>query len=215
MSARLARSAFQTARRSAAVPGAVRAAGRRSMATSSEGTVKKSDTPWLVGSALIFGPAFLYLVSPSGRKSVAHAQVHDDKHDFPTLNVASHDSHPAFPVSQNKVVMKDDEGTAADVTSSLALAEEANGPKDDVPEEKFQATKAAASAEPIEAPKVESSTTVPSKAAEPDHESIGKPKEERSATTQKPGTEGPEGQDAAREASVVHDQSPKEYADKN
>lgn len=162
-----------------------------------------------------FGPAFLYLVSPSGRKSVAHAQVHDDKHDFPTLNVASHDSHPAFPVSQNKVVMKDDEGTAADVTSSLALAEEANGPKDDVPEEKFQATKAAASAEPIEAPKVESSTTVPSKAAEPDHESIGKPKEERSATTQKPGTEGPEGQDAAREASVVHDQSPKEYADKN
>lgn len=56
--------------------------------------------------------------------------MHNDKHDYPTLK--THERLPPYAEPKGRTVMKDDEGTEADVTASIALAEEANVPKDDV-----------------------------------------------------------------------------------
>ncbi|KAG7088117.1 hypothetical protein E1B28_012142 [Marasmius oreades] len=85
-------------------------AGRRGMSSSAGETKKGSDLPWIIGSAVVFGPAFLYLASPSSRRSAPHIP-HDPSH-----------SHAPLP-------MKDDEGTVADVSGSVAKAE-----ADDVPQ---------------------------------------------------------------------------------
>ncbi|KAJ2916993.1 hypothetical protein MD484_g3412, partial [Candolleomyces efflorescens] len=178
-SARLARSAFHAAARratSSAPNAAARAVGRRTMASSAEhGAAKKSDTPWIIGSAIVFGPAFLYLVSPSARKNTP--VVHNDKHDYPTSKTLDHPTTPqptkkvevvqeeeeaAAPAApapaedSEKVTLKDDEGKEADITASLALAEEANVPKADVSSEKFEATKAEAASEGAAAAPAES-----------------------------------------------------------
>ncbi|KAH9948869.1 hypothetical protein B0H21DRAFT_205986 [Amylocystis lapponica] len=63
----------------------VRIAGRnagarqRLMSTAEHGEAKQgSDTPWMIGSAVIFGPAFIYLLSPSSKKA-SHGSVHAHK----------------------------------------------------------------------------------------------------------------------------------------
>jgi hypothetical protein len=58
-------------------------------------------------------------VSPSARKNPNLKPIHDDKHDFPALktDTASHEE-PA----PTKTVMKDDEGTPADVGASIKAA---------------------------------------------------------------------------------------------
>ncbi|KAG6902520.1 hypothetical protein C0995_015337 [Termitomyces sp. Mi166 len=139
-------------------------AGARRMNSSHAAYAPKSDKPWIIGSALIFGPAvsstkrlrrskqgltppkqFLYLLSPSARKNTGH--VHNDAHDFP-----GHKKHAPEPVAKQTasepepeaetrsepepepvaaepepVLMKDDEGTEANIADSLAAS------ADDVP----------------------------------------------------------------------------------
>ncbi|KAJ2934455.1 hypothetical protein H1R20_g2601, partial [Candolleomyces eurysporus] len=197
-SARLARSAFHAATRRAtsSAPNAARAMGRRTMASSAEGAAsKKSDTPWIVGSALVFGPAFLYLVSPSARKSApAHHDKHDSKHSSTPEPAKEEAAAPA-----EKVTMKDDEGKEADVTASLALAEQSNVPKADVSPEQFEETKAKAEEEGA-APPAESSSS----------EAGGRT--DKSGTFQKPGSEGPTDQKVAEEA-AQKGQPPKKQAE--
>jgi len=103
---------------------------------------KKSDLPWLVGATLVFGPLFLYLVSPSARKSQHAHAVHNDHHDFPALEKEKHES-------KQPEIMKDDEGTPADVTDSIALSEESDVPKDSQSPETVATTLAAAEEAPV------------------------------------------------------------------
>ncbi|KAF9262907.1 hypothetical protein L218DRAFT_959739 [Marasmius fiardii PR-910] len=118
MASRFTRQLFSSSLRSSRVSGSTwqsfkAGAGRRGMSSSAGGEGKKgSDLPWIIGSAVAFGPAFLYLASPSSRRSAPHVP-HGDKHS---------QSHAPLP-------MKDDEGKEADVSGSIAQAE-----KDDVPQ---------------------------------------------------------------------------------
>jgi len=61
-------------------------------------------------------PQLLYLLSPSARKNT-HG-VHDDHHDFPALK--QHQTSKTEPAVE---IIKDDEGTEANVASSIALSE--------------------------------------------------------------------------------------------
>ncbi|GLB38215.1 hypothetical protein LshimejAT787_0500800 [Lyophyllum shimeji] len=56
-------------------------AGARRMNSSQAGSKPKSDRPWTIASALIFGPAFLWLLSPSTHQKAKH--LHHDAHDYP------------------------------------------------------------------------------------------------------------------------------------
>ncbi|KAF4617507.1 hypothetical protein D9613_005753 [Agrocybe pediades] len=131
---RLARTAFQAAtRRTAATPATTMRVSKRAMSASSHAGAKtKSDTPWLVASALVFGPAFLYLVSPSARKK--EHLPHNDKHDFPNLQTKT----SSTPESKSAPVelMKDSEGTEANVASSIELAQTTDSPNEQQSPEK-------------------------------------------------------------------------------
>ncbi|KAF9497720.1 hypothetical protein BDN71DRAFT_1504701 [Pleurotus eryngii] len=76
---------------------------------------KSSDMPWVIGSLVTFGPAFLYLISPSARKTAPGHAAH------------AHDSH----AEPKKVTMKDDEGQEADITASVQAATADDAPKAD------------------------------------------------------------------------------------
>ncbi|KAF8194225.1 hypothetical protein BJ912DRAFT_959835 [Pholiota molesta] len=159
MSARLARLAFGSAARRAqtTVASASSRVARRAMSsTTSHGAqVKSSDKPWIIGSTIVFLPAFLYLVSPSARKK--EQLVHDDKHDFPTLKhkeAAAPESAPEPAPEPEKaeahVLMTDDEGTVADVSSSIAAAKADDSPKDAQEPEQQNATIDEAKSAPVE-----------------------------------------------------------------
>lgn len=61
-------------------------------------------------------------MSPSARKNThAHAH-HDDKHDFPGIKTAKEEA-PAPEKEPEPVIVKDDEGTEANVAESLQQAE--------------------------------------------------------------------------------------------
>ncbi|KAG5638846.1 hypothetical protein H0H81_009397 [Sphagnurus paluster] len=102
---------------------AVRAGARR-MASSHAPYTPKSDRPWI----------FLYLVSPSARKSTHAHAVHNDAHDFPghqkhvaveeSVAASVAESEPELeaeptPTQAEPTIMTDDEGTPADVSESL------------------------------------------------------------------------------------------------
>ncbi|PPQ85169.1 hypothetical protein CVT25_004176 [Psilocybe cyanescens] len=131
MSARLARSAFQSATRRAqtTVSSSAARVSRRAMSSTSGGA-KSSDTPWIIGASLVFGPAFLYLVSPSARKN-QHG-IHNDHKEYPTLKHNADAPKHDEPVE----LMKDDEGTEANVGASIALSEGSDVPKDSQSPEK-------------------------------------------------------------------------------
>jgi len=93
-------------------------AGRRSMSSSAHGA-ETSDKPWIIGSALVFGPAAVYLLSPSSKAKAHNAQQHSLPKTVPT---------PTTPLP-----IKDDEGTevpAQEVESSVQAAVEEDSPKD-------------------------------------------------------------------------------------
>jgi len=149
MSARIARRVFTaTTRRSMLKPGLSSSTSRvtcRDASTSSEsshGPEPSSDKPWIIGSLLIFGSAFLYLISPSARSRPNFD--HKNKH------VSEHSKEAPEP---EPVLMKDDEGTAADVASSIALAESSDVPNDAQSDDEHGDVKAASeedSLNPIE-----------------------------------------------------------------
>ncbi|KAG5646505.1 hypothetical protein DXG03_003271 [Asterophora parasitica] len=127
-------------------------AGARRMASSSSHAAPKSDKPWVIGSALVFGPAFAYLVSPSARAK-SHS-AHNDAHDTPghKTHQASEPTPEPEPeaAAPEPIIVKDDAGAAeADVSESIKAA------ADDVP----KASNAATTEEPKEtsAPVEESS----------------------------------------------------------
>jgi len=107
---------------------------RRMMSSESHAShgVASSDRPWIIGSALVFGPLFLYLVSPSARKSShghtdhghkSHRDEHGDKH---VQHVDSHREEEVKPIA-------DDEGTEVsgqEVQESIEKAFQADSPKD-------------------------------------------------------------------------------------
>ncbi|KAL0069073.1 hypothetical protein AAF712_003759 [Marasmius tenuissimus] len=86
-------------------------AGRRGMSSTAGEAAKGSDMPWIIGSVVVFGPAFLYLASPSTRKSAPHKPHKSESHA--------------------PVTMEDDEGKEADVTDSIAKAKSEDAPQSD------------------------------------------------------------------------------------
>ncbi|KAF9242612.1 hypothetical protein BU15DRAFT_72722 [Melanogaster broomeanus] len=105
--------------------------GRRMISTSDPHSWHKtgSDSPWIIGSALVFGPAylqFLYLISPSARKSPHGHASHEHK--------SHHDEHAdAVPEPvQETPSMTDDEGakvSGEDIKESPQNSSEADPPK--------------------------------------------------------------------------------------
>ncbi|KAF8443041.1 hypothetical protein L210DRAFT_3759403 [Boletus edulis BED1] len=86
-----------------------------------------SDKPWIIGSALVFGPLFLYFVSPSARKGSHGHDIHSHNHheDKQAQQIESHREEDVKP-------MVDDEGTeisGQEVKESMEKAFEADSPK--------------------------------------------------------------------------------------
>ncbi|KAI0338867.1 hypothetical protein BDW22DRAFT_1432086 [Trametopsis cervina] len=107
--------------------------------SSSSSASQGSDKAWIIGSALVFGPAALYLVSPSSQ-SQAHAA---QQHSLPKTKESHPEDAPvpttpppqetAEPESSEPSALKDDEGTevsSKDVTDSINKAVDDDSPKD-------------------------------------------------------------------------------------
>jgi len=161
MSARLARTIFASATRRTptSVPLSVGRVSRRTMSATSHASAKSSgDTPWMIGSLLVFGPALLYLLSPSAKKNT-HG-VHNDHRDFPALQ--KQDGHQAEPAAAAPVeILKDDEGTEANVASSIALSEESDVPNDSTSTESNAETLTAAKTEEVPVSEEPATTSEP------------------------------------------------------
>ncbi|KAF7311408.1 Ubiquitin-conjugating enzyme [Mycena kentingensis (nom. inval.)] len=105
---------------------AVRSTSRRLMSAdaASHEFKPKSDLPWIVGAAAVSIPSLFYLLQETSAIKARIAAGHHDAH--------GHDSHEHAAKEHEEhaspVVMKDDEGTSADVTQSVQAAEEADVP---------------------------------------------------------------------------------------
>jgi len=132
MASRAARTVFTAAARASARPARVaQHIGRRHNSASSHGSsATSSDKPWIIGSALVFGPLLLYLLSPSAsKKSAEHAGHHDEEHG--SAHAPNHEStiEAAPSTLPTEVKMTDDEGKEENVADSLAAAEHEDVPK--------------------------------------------------------------------------------------
>jgi len=112
------------------------------MSATSHAPTKSSDTPWIVGSLAIFGPALLYLLSPSARKNT-HG-VHNDYHDFPALKrhedqTPNTESHVAVPVEDGEGT--EGTGVAEANVASSTVSQESNVPNDSTSPESNGETK--------------------------------------------------------------------------
>ncbi|KAI0322012.1 hypothetical protein OF83DRAFT_80337 [Amylostereum chailletii] len=92
-----------------------------------------SDTAWMIGSAAIFVPTILYLLSPAARSSghAKEAHGHGTEGHGKTTPSPFSPPEPAVPVSEE--VVRDDEGTAvpaSEVESSLSKSFNEDSPKD-------------------------------------------------------------------------------------
>ncbi|KIM43021.1 hypothetical protein M413DRAFT_443837 [Hebeloma cylindrosporum] len=218
MSARLARSVFSSATRraQASASSSARTVSRRAMSTTSHGSAVSSDTPWIIGSAVFFGPLLLYLLSPSAKKQ-SHP-VHNDKRDFPTLGHGhGHEHAPAKAVEP--MLMKDDEGSVADVGASSAVAEASDIPKDSQSAEEHDQLVAAASegAEASEAKVPISETRLATEGTKPSVEKPPVPEvnsDSESAKGKKIGTFQEEGESGPTDLSVAQEASQKGVAPK-
>ncbi|RPD77579.1 hypothetical protein L226DRAFT_568624 [Lentinus tigrinus ALCF2SS1-7] len=75
MASRLARRAFANSVRPAARVSAP--VGRRFASTTAGHVAKESsDMPWIIGSALVFGPVIAYLLTPTAKSKASHAAEH-------------------------------------------------------------------------------------------------------------------------------------------
>ncbi|KAH7927780.1 hypothetical protein BV22DRAFT_249174 [Leucogyrophana mollusca] len=113
---------------------------RRTMSSGAPHSSGGSDTPWMVGSALVFGPALLYLLSPSSRKP-AHAHI--EKHD-----AHRNDANVKEPEAEEAPAMTDDEGTeasGAEIKESTDRAFSTDSPKDAQAAEEKEASEPAPS----------------------------------------------------------------------
>lgn len=117
----------------------------------------------MIGSALVFGPAVLYLVSPSARKTT-HA--HESQHSHSAhRSEASHHVEPQ-PAAETPA-MKDDEGTEVsgeEIKQSMEQAFDADSPKDAQEHEEAVAKGEETSVESSENVSQESADSAPSEA---------------------------------------------------
>ncbi|KAH9924298.1 uncharacterized protein BXZ73DRAFT_79268 [Epithele typhae] len=123
MASRFAHRLVTAARPAARV--STRSAGRR-FASSGPGHAAKesSDTPWMIGSALVFGPVIAYLLFPSSKEKAKHTAAHPRAHDG-----LSHVPEPVAakqPASEPKPEAPEPE----DVQKSTAQAVASDSPKD-------------------------------------------------------------------------------------
>ncbi|CAL1712435.1 unnamed protein product [Somion occarium] len=148
MASSLGRRAFLNLSRSN-VPVAGRNVGRRMMSSSAEHSYKsKSDLPWQIGSALIFGPALVYLLSPTGKEKAAHASAdhkraaHEHKPEPVKVPAAENVSTTEEKTSGDSGSITDSEGTtvsASEVDASIVQAFTEDSPADAQKAEEDQA----------------------------------------------------------------------------
>ncbi|KAF8478099.1 hypothetical protein DFH94DRAFT_80792 [Russula ochroleuca] len=107
----------------------------RHFSTSAHGPSKSSDTPWMIGSALIFIPTIGYLFSPSARSKPHHAHSATD-HGQPRAPAENTPKAPSLPPAEstkNEETIADDEGTEVpveQVKASVTQAVEQDSPKE-------------------------------------------------------------------------------------
>ncbi|KAG7445813.1 uncharacterized protein BT62DRAFT_994735 [Guyanagaster necrorhizus] len=123
---------------------------------------RSSDTPWIIGSAVVFGPLFLYLLAPDGKKDHHHDKSEHksepaveekevETEPEPEAPAAAEESSPeppaeAAPVAETtseSATVTDDEGTpisAEEVKESIQRAEVSDAPKEAAAEEKKEAS---------------------------------------------------------------------------
>ncbi|KAG2010277.1 hypothetical protein CC2G_013115 [Coprinopsis cinerea AmutBmut pab1-1] len=203
MSARFARTLFQAGARRAQTTAPRRALGRRNMASEAHTPATKSDTPWIIGSALIFGPIIAYLVSPSARKNT-HA-VHNDKKEYPGLKKKS-ETAGSGEQHLKPVMMTDDEGKEENVAGSLALAEKSDVPKASDSPAGFEAAKAEAAGDESAPVQPDAAQEIGSTSPKSHHDSKGTFQD---AADSEP---SPTPMGKAREAALEHI-TPKEHAE--
>ncbi|KAK0487603.1 hypothetical protein IW261DRAFT_1589916 [Armillaria novae-zelandiae] len=124
-----------------------------------------SDTPWIIGSAVVFGPLLLYLLKPDGKKTDHHHAKSEHKPE-PVVEekeaeapapaaeesapeppaeapAAETTSAPAAETASETATITDDEGTpvsAEEVKESIQQAEASDAPKEAAAEEKKEAS---------------------------------------------------------------------------
>ncbi|OJT14701.1 hypothetical protein TRAPUB_8754 [Trametes pubescens] len=224
MSARtFSRRLFASLRTPASARAAARPAGRRFASTSVEhGAKQSSDLPWMIGSALVFGPAAVYLLTSSGKEKGKHnADAHHDKAakaHAPSEELVKKEEAPApaedteaskdeQPAEQSEAApaddgaVTDDEGTtvsAKDVDASVKQASDSDSPADAQRAEEHDA-------------KFSQGAPGQTAEAETEHEQKEKPGSSHSGTVQSEGDSGPTDLGDAREKSKSK-QAPKEAA---
>ncbi|KAJ7812903.1 hypothetical protein B0H13DRAFT_2143582 [Mycena leptocephala] len=130
MASRLSRQAFSTTTRAArSVRSNVHPARRLMSADAAAGAhhefKPKSDVPWIVGAVVIAGPALAYLLRDTVaiKKKIAAGHHEHDSHDAHAVHAEAHEDHAA------PAVVKDDEGTEAEVSGATNAATAADAPK--------------------------------------------------------------------------------------
>ncbi|KAK0464347.1 uncharacterized protein EV420DRAFT_1037681 [Desarmillaria tabescens] len=124
---------------------------------------RSSDTPWIIGSAVVFGPLFLYLLAPDGKKKDHHHAKSEHKPEpvveekeaetqaepepepeapAPAAEESTPEpaeAEPAAETTSEPATITDDEGTpvsAEEVKESIQQAEASDAPKEAAAEEK-------------------------------------------------------------------------------
>ncbi|KAI9443176.1 hypothetical protein H4582DRAFT_2054246 [Lactarius indigo] len=98
---------------------------RRQFSSNTHGASDSSDTPWIIGSALVFVPTIIYLLSPSAQSNShkAHSATgHDEPHAH--AKSAPQTAPPPEP-TKSEATIADAEGTEVpveEVKASLAQA---------------------------------------------------------------------------------------------
>ncbi|KAJ7217201.1 hypothetical protein GGX14DRAFT_602560 [Mycena pura] len=133
MASRLSRQAFSTTAR---VGRSVRSnvhPPRRLMSADAAGHHEfkpTSDMPWVIGAVIVSGPLLAYLLRDTVaiKKRIA-AGDHGHGHGHDAHGNGAHTAGETHEEHATPAVMKDDEGTPADVTSSIENAEASDVPK--------------------------------------------------------------------------------------
>ncbi|SJL07655.1 uncharacterized protein ARMOST_11005 [Armillaria ostoyae] len=120
-------------------------------------SARSSDTPWIIGSAVVFGPLFLYLLKPDGKKEDHHHAKSEHKPEpveekeaeapAPAAEESTPEppaeAEPAVETASEPATITDDEGTpvsAEEVKESIQQAEASDAPKEAAAEGKKEAS---------------------------------------------------------------------------
>ncbi|KAF8517505.1 hypothetical protein BU17DRAFT_91632 [Hysterangium stoloniferum] len=108
----------------------VNSAGRaRGVSSSTHGHSTQSDKPWIIGSALVFGPALIYLLGPGQSPNVVtgHGDPHKDPHPSGHGSAPAPDMQKGNPPVDHESEEKAGEASAANEDSQGGIPE--NEPK--------------------------------------------------------------------------------------